>query len=133
MAISRLSISNPSANTDTLLYTRIGSRVALVSVIATNKVATSANLRVWVVPQGQDSTPANHFYVTYDTAVLGNDALETHRFPLTPLDKLYIRTDSGNLSIVLTGIDNTNVSGTEFTDVQDKAYSKANLFMMMGA
>ena len=133
MAISRLSISNPSADTDTLLYTRIGSRVALVSVIATNKVATPANLRVWVVPQGQDSTPANHFYVTYDTAVLGNDALETHRFPLTPLDKLYIRTDSGNLSIVLTGIDNTNVSGTEFTDVQDKAYSKANLFMMMGA
>lgn len=133
MAISRLSISNPSANTDTLLYTRIGSRVALVSVIATNKVATSATLRVWVVPQGQDSTPANHFYVTYDAAVLGNDALETHRFPLTPLDKLYIRTDSANLSLVLTGIDNTNVSGTEFTDVQDKAYSKANLFMMMGA
>ena len=133
MAISRLSISNPSANTDTLLYTRIGSRVALVSVIATNKTATSATLRVWVVPQGQDSTPANHFYVTYDAAVLGNDALETHRFPLTPLDKLYIRTDSANLSLVLTGIDNTNVSGTEFTDVQDKAYSKANLFMMMGA
>jgi len=133
VAISRLSISNPSANTDTLLYTRIGSRVALVSVIATNKVATSATLRVWVVPQGQDSTPANHFYVTYDAAVLGNDALETHRFPLTPLDKLYIRTDSANLSLVLTGIDNTNVSGTEFTDVQDKAYSKANLFMMMGA
>ena len=121
MAISRLSISNPSANTDTLLYTRIGSRVALVSVIATNKTATP------------DSTPANHFYVTYDAAVLGNDALETHRFPLTPLDKLYIRTDSANLSLVLTGIDNTNVSGTEFTDVQDKAYSKANLFMMMGA
>ena len=133
MAISRLSISKPSANTDTLLYTRIGSRVALVSVIATNKTATSATLRVWVVPQGQDSTPANHFYVTYDAAVLGNDALETHRFPLTPLDKLYIRTDSANLSLVLTGIDNTNVSGTEFTDVQDKAYSKANLFMMMGA
>lgn len=133
MAISRLSISNPSANTDTLLYTRIGSRVALVSVIATNKTATPATLRVWVVPQGQDSTPANHFYVTYDAAVLGNDALETHRFPLTPLDKLYIRTDSANLSLVLTGIDNTNVSGTEFTDVQDKAYSKANLFMMMGA
>ena len=133
MAISRLSISNPSANTDTLLYTRIGSRVALVSVIATNKTATPATLRVWVVPQGQDSTPANHFYVTYDAAVLGNDALETHRFPLTPLDKLYIRTDSANLSLVLTGIDNTNVSGTEFTVVQDQASSKANLFMMMGA
>ena len=64
---------------------------------------------------------------------MGNDALETHRFPLEPEDKLYIRTDSDNLSLVLTGVDNTAVSGTEFTAVQDQASSKANLFMTMGA
>lgn len=133
MAISRLSTSNPSANTDTLLYYRTGSRVALASVIATNKSATSATIRVWVVPEFQEDHPENHFYVTYDASVMGNDALETHRFPLEPEDKLYIRTDSDNLSLVLTGIDNTNVSGSEFTAVQDQASSKANLFMMMGA
>ena len=133
MAISRLSTSNPSANTDTLLYYRTGSRVALASVIATNKSATPATIRVWVVPEFQEDHPENHFHVTYDATVLGNDALETHRFPLEPEDKLYIRTNSDNLSLVLTGIDNTNVSGSEFTAVQDQASSKANLFMMMGA
>jgi len=133
VAISRLSTSNPSANTDTLLYYRTGSRVALASVIATNKSATPATIRVWVVPEFQEANPENHFHVTYDAPVMGNDALETHRFPLEPEDKLYIRTNSDNLSLVLTGIDNTNVSGSEFTAVQDQASSKANLFMMMGA
>ena len=133
MAISRLSTSSPAANTNVLLYTRVGSRVALASVIATNKGATSATLRVWVVPNGQDSTPAHHAYITYDSVIDANDSLETFRFPLTSLDKLYIRTSSSDLSVILSGIDNTNVAETEFTAVQDKANSKASTFLLMGA
>jgi hypothetical protein len=133
VAISRLSTSSPAANTNVLLYTRVGSRVALASVIATNKGATSATLRVWVVPNGQDSTPAHHAYITYDSVIDANDSLETFRFPLTSLDKLYIRTSSSDLSVILSGIDNTNVAETEFTAVQDKANSKASTFLLMGA
>jgi hypothetical protein len=45
MAISRLAISNPGSNTDSLLYTAL--RTVLVSVIATNKANSSANIRIY--------------------------------------------------------------------------------------
>ena len=114
MAISRLAISNPSANTDTLLYTRTGSRVALVSVIATNKSSDARTIRVWVIPVGQDATPANHATIAYNSTISGNNSLETFRFPLQPDDKLYVRVSSADISVSLAGIDNTNVSGTEY-------------------
>jgi hypothetical protein len=114
MAISRLAVSNPSATTDTLLYTRTGSRDALASIIATNKSSDAATIRVWVVPFGQDSTPANHATIAYNSAVGGNNSLETFRFPVTPNDKVYVRSSSADISFILSGIDNTNVSGTEY-------------------
>jgi hypothetical protein len=114
MAISRLAVSNPAQNTDTLIYTRTGSRDALASIIATNKSSDAATIRVWVVPFGQDSTPANHATIAYDSAVDGNNSLETFRFPVTPNDKVYIRSSTADVSFTLSGIDNTNVSGTEY-------------------
>ena len=118
MAISRLAVSNPSANTDTLLYYRTGSRVALASVIATNKSSDAATIRVWVVPELQDAVPANHVTIAYNTPVVGNNSLETFRFALEPEDKVYIRVSSGDMSVSLTGIDNTTVSGTEFATLE---------------
>jgi hypothetical protein len=114
MAISRLAVSNPGSNTSTLIYTRTGSRDALASIIATNKSTTAATIRVWVVPSGQDSTPANHATIAYDSAVGGNNSLETFRFPVTPNDKVYVRASTADVSFTLSGIDNTNVSGTEY-------------------
>ena len=133
MAISRLATSNPSSETDTLLYTRIGSRTALVSVIATNKGATSGAIRVWVIPSGQDAVPANHSYIAYDSTVGANDSFETFRFPMIPDDKVYIRASNSNFSFILSGIDNTSIAETEFTAVQEKANSKADYFLLMGA
>ena len=117
MAISRLAVSNPGANTSTLIYTRTGSRDALASIIATNKSSTDATIRVWVVPVGQDSTPTNHATIAYDSAVGGNNSLETFRFPVTPNDKVYVRASTADISFTLSGIDNTNVSGTEYETV----------------
>ena len=117
MAISRLATSNPSQNTSTLIYTRTGSRDALASIIATNKSSNPATIRVWVVPSGQDATPANHATIAYDTAVSGNNSLETFRFPVTPNDKVYVRASTADISFTLSGIDNTNVSGTEYATV----------------
>jgi hypothetical protein len=114
MAISRLAISNPAQDTDVLMYTRTGSRDALASIIATNKSSDAATIRVWVVPFGQDSTPANHATIAYDSAVDGNNSLETFRFPVTPNDKVYVRASTADISFTLSGIDNTNVSGTEY-------------------
>ena len=130
MAISRLATSNPSANTDTLMYTRTGSRVALVSVLATNKSSDAATVRVWVVPLGEDNNSQNHVTITYDLSVAGKDTLETFRFPLAPSDKLYIRASSGDISFLLSGIDNTSASGTELTDVQALA-NKALIYALV--
>jgi hypothetical protein len=131
MAISRLAVSNPSATTDTLLYTRTGSRDALAAIIATNKSSDAANIRVWVVPFGQDSTPANHATIAYDSAVDGNNSLETFRFPVTPNDKVYIRSSTADVSFTLSGIDNTNVSGTEYDTVLEIA-NKALVYSLVG-
>jgi hypothetical protein len=117
MAISRLAVSNPGANTSTLIYTRTGSRDALASIIATNKSTTDATIRVWVVPFGEDATPANHATIAYEVPVEGNNTLETFRFPVTPNDKVYVRSSSADISFTLSGIDNTNVSGTEYETV----------------
>jgi hypothetical protein len=116
MAISRLATSNPSSNTDTLIYT--GSRTILTSVIATNKSSDPATIRVWVVPLDQDAVPANHVYISYNSAVGGNDSLETFRFPVVTGDKVYVRASTGDISFMLSGIDDTTVTGMEYAALE---------------
>jgi hypothetical protein len=116
VAISRLATSNPAANTNILLYT--GSRTILTSVIATNKSSDPATIRVWVVPIDQDSTPANHVFISYDVSIAGNDSLETFRFPVMNGDKVYIRSSSTDISFSLSGIDDTTVTGLEYAALE---------------
>jgi len=116
MAISRLATSNPSANTDTLIYT--GTRTILTSIIATNKSSDPATIRVWVVPLDQDAVPANHVYISYNSAVGGNDSLETFRFPVVTGDKVYVRASTGDISFMLSGIDDTTVTGMEYAALE---------------
>jgi len=116
MAISRLATSNPSANTDTLIYT--GTRTILTSIIATNKSSDPATIRVWVVPLDQDAVPANHVYISYNSAVGGNDSLETFRFPVVTGDKVYVRASTGDISFMLSGIDDTTVTGMEYAELE---------------
>jgi hypothetical protein len=116
MAISRLATSNPASNTDILLYT--GSRTILTSVIATNKSSDPATIRVWVVPLDQDAVPANHVYISNNSAVGGNDSLETFRFPVVTGDKVYVRASTGDISFMLSGIDDTTVTGMEYAALE---------------
>jgi len=116
MAISRLATSNPSSNTDILLYT--GSRTILTSVIVTNKSADPATIRVWVVPLDQDAIAANHVFISYNTVVGGNDSLETFRFPVVTGDKVYVRASTGDISFMLSGIDDTTVTGLEYASLE---------------
>ena len=127
MAISRLAISNPGSNTDLLLYTAL--RTVLVSVIATNKTNSSANVRVWVVPFEQDANPSQYSYIAYDTAVSGQNSLESFRFPLLLGDKVYVRSSTGDVSFLLSGVDDTNIAGVELAALQasiSTAQSTAN-------
>jgi hypothetical protein len=116
MAISRLATSNPSSNTDILLYT--GARTILTSVIATNKSSDPATIRVWVVPLDQDATAANHVFISYNVAIGGNNSLETFRFPVLTGDKVYVRASTGDISFSLSGIDDTTVTGLEYATLE---------------
>ena len=116
MAISRLATSNPSSNTDTLIYT--GTRTILTSIIATNKSSDPATIRVWVVPLDQDAVPANHVHIAYNAAVDGNNSLETFRFPVVTGDKVYVRASTGDISFMLSGIDDTTVTGMEYAELE---------------
>jgi len=116
MAISRLATSNPASNTDILLYT--GARTILTSVIATNKSADPATIRVWVVPLDQDAVATNHVFISYNTVVGENDSLETFRFPVVTGDKVYVRASTGDISFMLSGIDDTTVTGLEYAALE---------------
>ena len=116
MAISRLATSNPSSNTDVLLYT--GTRTILTSVIATNKSSDPATIRVWVVPLDQDAVPANYVFISYNVSITGNNSLETFRFPVVTGDKVYVRASTGDISFMLSGIDDTNVTGMEYAALE---------------
>ena len=116
MAISRLATSNPSSNTDILLYT--GSRTILTSVIATNKSSDPATIKVWIVPLDQDENEAAHVYISYDVSIIGNDSLETFRFPVVIGDKVYVRASTGDISFMLSGIDDTTVTGLEYAALE---------------
>ena len=116
MAISRLATSNPASNTDILLYT--GVRTILTSVIATNKSSDPATIRVFVVPLDQDAVAANHVFISYNTEVGGNDSLETFRFPVVTGDKVYVRASTGDISFMLSGIDDTTVTGLEYATLE---------------
>jgi len=116
MAISRLATSNPASNTDILLYT--GSRTILPSVIATNKSSDPATIRVWIVPLDQEAVTANHVYISYNVSIKGNDSLETFRFPVVLGDKVYVRASTGDISFMLSGIDDTTVTGMEYAALE---------------
>ena len=116
MAISRLATSNPASNTDILLYT--GSRTILTSFIATNKSSDPATIRVWVVPLDQDAVAANHVFISYNVLISGNDSLETFRFPVVTGDKVYVRASTGDISFMLSGIDDTTVTGLEYASLE---------------
>lgn len=119
MAITRLALSNPPASTDTLLYT--SNRNALVSVIATNKSASSAMyIRIWVKPSGA-TTESEYSYLAYDVTVPIVNTLETFRVPVMNGDEVYVRSSTANASFSLNGIYESN--GTSHITVGTSAPS----------
>ena len=102
MAVVRLALANPAANTDTLLHTAV--RNSVVSVIATNKSSSAnATIRVWIVPDGV-TDPSGYAYHAYDTVLPLSNSIETFRFSLQTDDKIYVRASTSNVSFSLNGI-----------------------------
>lgn len=108
MAIRRLGISNPAADTNASVFTAT-SATYLCSVIITNKAASQKTARVWVVPSG--ATQASQYgYIVYDVAVPAANAIETHRFAISDGDSVWVRGNSADLSFSLNGIYDSSAS-----------------------
>lgn len=117
MAITRLAVSTPSADTDVLMHT--AARAAVESVIITNKNTTSASVSVWVVPYGQDANSDNWVYIASNVVVDAGNTMETFRFPAVAADKIYIRSNKTNVSFSLNAL--YEVNGTSNITVQSTA------------
>ena len=102
MGLVRLGISTPSANTATTLFT--SDNQYLVSIIAANKsTTTSANIRVWVQPNGA-STESQYAYMIYDIPVDASNSYETFRFAVNQNDVVKVQSSTANISFSAYGI-----------------------------
>jgi hypothetical protein len=102
MALVRLGISNPAANTATTIFT--SNNQYLVSIIATNKAsATPANLRVWVQPSGS-STESQYSYLIYDLPLDSLNSYETFKFAVNQNDVVRVQSSTANVSFSAYGI-----------------------------
>lgn len=108
MAIRRLGISNPEANTNALVFTA-SNATYLCSVIITNKAGTEQTGRVWVVPSGA-TQESQYGYIVYDVPVPAGNAIETHRFAISDGDSIWVRGNSSNLSFSVNGIYDSSAS-----------------------
>lgn len=102
MGLRRLAISNPSANTDTTLFT--SDNQYLMSVIAANKsTTTAANIRVWVQPSGSVSE-SQYAYIVYNIPVDETNSYETFRFAVNQNDVIKIRSNTPDISFQAYGL-----------------------------
>lgn len=102
MGLTRLGISNPAANTDTTMFT--SDNQYLLSVIATNKAASSpATIRVWVQPSGS-TLESQYSYIIYDLTLDSLNSYETFRFAINQNDVVRIRSSTANISFSAYGI-----------------------------
>jgi len=102
MGLQRLGISNPTANTNTTIYT--ATNQYLVSVIATNKsVINSEKISVWVEPSGA-SGASEYAYIVYDITLDAANSFETFRFAINQNDVVRIRASTADISFQVYGL-----------------------------
>jgi hypothetical protein len=102
-AITRLAVSNPAADTDTVAFT--ATSTYLVSVIATNtSPAESSRVYVWVAPLAAN-TEADRGYVAHHLTLEPSNSYETFKFAVINTDVIYVKAINGHTSFVVNGID----------------------------
>jgi hypothetical protein len=95
--------SNPTANTNTDLYTVPSSTSAVCStLVICNQANTAATFRVAVRPAG--ATVASEHYLSYDSNLNANDSITmTIGMTLATTDKVTVRASTGTVSFNLFG------------------------------
>jgi hypothetical protein len=120
MPIARFGSGKPAANTNLLLYTV--TRSSLISVVAVN-LSGATKITSWIVPNTQEESPNNWIYFGNQIPLTSRNTFETFKTSVNVGDKVYVKSESGNVSFFVNGIydttGTTDVSvGTEPTNPQ---------------
>lgn len=104
MAIARLGVANPAANTATVLYA--ANYATLASVIVCNKsLSTSAlpDIDIYVIPAGATSA-TQHGYIVANLEVSSGQSFETFKFAVNASDVIMVKSTTAETSFTLNGL-----------------------------
>lgn len=95
MASGKLGSADLAAATDTLLFTA-GATPQTFNVRFANRNPTAVKIRVAI---GTGASPVAMDYVDYDISIPGNGILEDTGLVATSGEKIWVRSDSANVSV----------------------------------
>lgn len=104
MAITRLGVANPAANTPVSLYA--ASYATLASVVVSNKSTSTSVLPevdIYVVPPGA-SQESQYAYIVKNLSIQAGQSFETFKFALNSSDSLYVKATTANVSFSVNGL-----------------------------
>jgi plastocyanin len=102
--ILRLGLSNPAANTDSVLYN--ANTNYLVSVVVANKAINATpvtKVSIWVVPPNAVQV-SQYAYIASNLVVEVGQSFETFRFAINNGDTIYVRTSVAQTSFSINGV-----------------------------
>lgn len=91
-AILRLAVHHSTMDTEYGYGTEVFNTTTprLVSVIATNKGEAAAQVSIYTVPAGSESTPNEWGVMAHQLPLSVGNSYETFRFGLNPNDSIYV-------------------------------------------
>lgn len=104
MAITRLGVANPTANTPVAIYAV--SYATLASVVVSNKSTSTSVLPevdIYIVPPSA-SQESQYAYVVKNLEIQSGQSFETFKFALNSSDTLYVRSTTADVSFSVNGL-----------------------------
>jgi plastocyanin len=104
MAITRLGVANPAANTPVAIYSV--SYATLASVVVANKSTSTSVLPevdIYIVPAGA-SQDSQYAYIVKNLEIQSGQSFETFKFALNATDVLYVKSTTASVSFSVNGL-----------------------------
>jgi hypothetical protein len=112
--IKQLVISNPAANTGTLVFQHTqpvgqpNSGLFLANVLVNNKSIADSRFDIWI-SSASPSASANFGYIAKDQVIYGRDTYETSKFTMKINDRLFIKAATASVGFVVNGVNQSEV------------------------
>ena len=100
MASGILGKANPSAATNTTVYTVPSNKLATVNISICNRGGTAANIRVGL---SSSATPGDDEFIEYGTSILANGVLERFGVMIGSGTNVVVYSDAATVSVMVFG------------------------------